>query len=80
MTQHDRILRHLYDYGTLNPFEAQKEYGIMRLSARISELKDKGYVISTKIEKSKNRYGELTRYAIYTLTEKERRTNGEFQS
>ena len=79
MTQHDRILRHLYDRGTINPFEAQR-YGIMRLSARISELKDKGYVISTKMVKSKNRYGEPTRYAIYTLTEKERRTNGEFQS
>lgn len=78
MTQHDRILRHLYDYGTLTSIEAMKEYGIMRLSARISELKDSGYVISSKLEKGKNRYGEPTKYAVYTLTEKEKRTNGIF--
>ena len=42
MTQHDRILRHLYDYGTISTLEGMTEYGIMRLSARISELKDRG--------------------------------------
>ena len=78
MTQHDRIIRHLYDYGTLTSIEAMKEYGIMRLSARISELKDEGWVISSKLEKGKNRYGEPTKYSVYTLTEKEKRTNGIF--
>lgn len=78
MTQHDRITRHLYDYGTLTSIEAMKEYGIMRLSARISELKNQGWVISSKLEKGTNRYGEPTKYSIYTLKEKEKRTNGIF--
>ena len=60
MTQHDRILRHLYDYGTLSTLDAMREYGI-------SELKDRGYVISSELKKGKNRYGEPTRYAIYKL-------------
>ena len=76
MTQHDRILRHLKDHGALSTLDAMKEYGIMRLSARVSELKMMGYKISSELVKGKNRYGEPTRYAIYTLTEKEKRING----
>lgn len=66
-TQHSRILRHLKDYGTLTSLEAMSEYGIMRLSARISELKAMGYYIKSELCKGKNRYGEPTRYAKYTL-------------
>jgi hypothetical protein len=79
MTQHDRILRHLYDYGTLSTLDAMREYGIMRLSARISELKDRGYKISSTLKKGKNRYGETTHYAIYKLEEMERKTDGKLE-
>jgi hypothetical protein len=79
MTQHDRILRHLYDYGTLSTLEAMREYGIMRLSARISELKDRGYKISSTRKDGKNRYGEPTHYAIYKLEELRRNTDGKLE-
>ena len=31
-TQCERILRHLKDYGSINPLVALREYGIMRLA------------------------------------------------
>ena len=43
MTQCDRIIRHLNDYGSITSLEAMKEYGIMRLASRISDLRRRGY-------------------------------------
>lgn len=70
-TQCDRILRHLRDFGSINPLEAIKEYGIMRLASRITDLKRQGYCFSVKMVKGKNRYGEPTHYAVYRLIEGE---------
>lgn len=69
MTQSERILRHLQDYGEIDPMEAIKQYGIMRLGARIWDLKHKGYPIRTQIRTGKNRYGEETHWAVYRLEE-----------
>lgn len=69
LTQCDRILRHFKDYGSITSLEAMKEYGIMRLASRISDLKRLGYVISVTTENGKNRYGEKTSYARYSLKE-----------
>ena len=71
MTQSDRVLRHLKDYGSITPVEAMAEYGIMRLGARIWDLKKQGHVISTERETGKNRYGEKTAYARYRLVRRE---------
>ena len=67
MTQKDRVLRHLRDYGTITSLEALSDYGIMRLGARIFELKDDGHEIRTIFIGGKNRYGEPTHYAKYVL-------------
>lgn len=69
LTQCERILRHLEDYGSINQLEAAAEYGILRLASRISDLKGQGYAISTEFKKGKNRYGEPTHYAVYRLKE-----------
>lgn len=69
LTQCDKILRHLKDNGTINPLEALKEYGIMRLASRITDLKKRGYLIISKSEKSTNRYGETVRFSVYRLAE-----------
>lgn len=66
-TQCDKILRHLRDYGSISSKEAINEYGIYRLASRISDLKKRGYIISTEMETGKNRYGEATHYAVYRL-------------
>lgn len=69
MTQEQMIIRHIKKFGSITPVQAMKEYGIMRLSARIWDLKDKGYPIETKIETSENRFGEKVSYAKYSLRE-----------
>ena len=67
MTQCERIIRHLNDYGSITSLEAVNEYGILRLASRIHDLKDLGYEIEKTYEKSKNRYGEPTAYVRYSL-------------
>lgn len=67
MTQIERILRHLNDYGSITQLEAMGEYGIMRLASRVSDLKRLGYGINTVMETGRNRYGETTHYARYSL-------------
>ena len=67
MTQKDRVLRHLRDFGSITSMEAYNEYGITRLSAVIFNLREMGYNIKTVNETGKNRYEEPTRYARYTL-------------
>lgn len=69
ITQCDRILRHIRDYGSITSLEAMQEYGIMRLASRINDLKRRGYSIMVTTETSKNRYGEPTSYARYSLLE-----------
>lgn len=69
MTQCEKILRHMEDYGSITSLEAVKEYGIMRLASRISDLKRLGVPISKTTERGKNRYGEATSYARYSLRE-----------
>lgn len=67
MTQSERILRHLQDYGSITPVEALSDYGCMRLGARIYDLKSRGYDIRTERETGLNRYGEKTAYARYRM-------------
>lgn len=69
MTQNERIIRHLKDYGSITSFEAMQEYGIMRLASRIFDLKKMEYDIRSELIKSVNRYGEPIRYARYLLNE-----------
>lgn len=73
MTQCDRILRHMEDYGSIDPMTAIKDYGCMRLSARIADLKGMGHPIRAKRVSGKNRYGESTNYCVYSLIKEETR-------
>lgn len=67
MTQNDRIMRHLREYGSITQLEAMQEYGIFRLASRISDLRKEGIKIKKETEKGKNRYGEPTSFARYKL-------------
>lgn len=69
ITQCDRILRHMKDYGSITSLEAVNEYGIMRLASRINDLRAEGIAIVSEIKTGKNRYGETTHYAVYRLAE-----------
>lgn len=67
MTQCDRILRHLREVGPITPIDALRDYGCMRLAARIGELRAEGYAIVKDREQNVNRYGERVTYAKYQL-------------
>ena len=47
LSQRERILNHLVEYGPLTPLEALDRFGTMRLSERIRELKKQGHEIET---------------------------------
>lgn len=70
MTQCERILRHLNDYGSITSRTAMIEYGIYRLASRISDLKKMGYRFEVSFESAKNRYDEVTHFAVYRIKEK----------
>jgi hypothetical protein len=67
MSQNQRILQHMQKFGSITQREAYECYGIMRLGARIDDLKHMGHKIFTQMEQGENRYGERTRYARYRL-------------
>lgn len=69
MTQTERVLAYIKDFGSITPYEAFRDLGLLRLSARIFDLKAQGYNIKTVLATSKNRYGEPIRFAVYTLGE-----------
>lgn len=66
-SQCEMMLNHMREHGSITSLEAQTEYGIMRPASRISDLRSRGYDISREMVQGRNRYGEATRYARYTL-------------
>ncbi|MBR0463434.1 MAG: hypothetical protein IJJ23_03520 [Clostridia bacterium] len=67
--QMDKVLRHLRDFGTITPMDAMRDYSIMRLGARVWDLKRRGYNVTSRIVQGENKYGEPTHWAEYTLQE-----------
>lgn len=67
ISQCDRILRHMKDYGSITSMTAMQEYGIMRLASRINDLRSQGIKIVSETVAGKNRYGETMHYAVYRL-------------
>lgn len=65
MTQHDRILRYLDDFGSITPMQAFSDLGITKLSTRIGELIRAGVQIEGEMQEGQNRYGEKTRWMKY---------------
>ena len=74
-TQTNQVLRHLRTRGALTQREAMEKYGIMRLGARVYDLRERGYNIVKETEYGKNRYGRRVRYAAYWLKEEENEQN-----
>lgn len=67
MTQTQKIMQHMQKWGSITALEAVNCYGILRLSARIDDLKHMGHRITATREAGENRYGELVHYARYRL-------------
>lgn len=71
MTQNEEVLRHLMKERGITSREAMEKYGIMRLGARIYELKKQGYPIKTYLRIGKSRNGESMVYAEYRMERRE---------
>ncbi len=69
MNQENRILEYLREHEYITALDAQKEFGIMRLSARIKDLQARGYSFKKETVTAKNRYGEQVRFTGYSLIE-----------
>lgn len=65
MTQCERILKYMDDFGSISTMQAFGDLGITRLASRIHDLKCMGIDISTETVSTRNRYGETTHYAVY---------------
>ena len=57
MSQNSLILEYMKHYGSITPWEAIEHCGCLRLSARIADLKAKGYNIgSVNVKHGKRHY------------------------
>ena len=70
VTQCERVVEYMQTFGSITQHDAMKDLGVMRLASRISHLRKRGYRISVIQDSGKNRYGEKTTYARYSLEDK----------
>lgn len=66
MTQRERILKYIEDFGSISSMEAFTELGITRLASRIHELSRSGVPIKKEMASAKNRYGEDVHFMRYS--------------
>ena len=71
MTQHSLILDYMKEHGSITTFEAYEQLGITKLTTRISELRNGGFIIRQRAESGVNRYGKPVTYNRYWLEEKQ---------
>lgn len=67
MTQCERILQYINDFGSISTYQAIVDIGVGSLSKRICDLKEMGYKITSSTVRTKNRYGQPTHYSVYRL-------------
>lgn len=67
LTQCQKILQYMNEYGGITPIDALREFGCMRLASRITDLKRSGVAINKEMVSAKNRNGETVRFALYKL-------------
>lgn len=69
-TQKTMILEHLKRFGSIEPLTALREYGCLRLAARIADLKAEGYNINTEKQVGISSItGRPVTFAKYVITD-----------
>ena len=66
MTQCERVLKYMDDFGSISTMQAFFDLGITRLASRIYDLRQMGIPIDKTSISRKNRYGDTIHYAVYT--------------
>lgn len=67
LTNKDRVLEYMQEFGSIDQHQAVADLGNYRLSASIYLLKQDGYEIETEIKTGKNRFGNPIHWAEYRL-------------
>ena len=65
MTQMERVLKYIDDFGSISVAEAINEIGVGSLTKCISNIRKSGIDIETRTVFHKNRYGQPTHHAEY---------------
>ena len=65
MTQCERILKYMCDFGEISTMQAFMDLGVTRLASRIYDIRKMGIEIESEPRTGKNRYGENTHYSVY---------------
>ena len=66
MTQNEAIIKYLKTHVAITQWQATEKLGILRLSARIHDLREMGYKITALEREVKTKYG-TSRVAEYRL-------------
>lgn len=69
VTQKDRIINYIREFGSITDFEATRDLGILQFGTRLHELKKDGYEFRSKWETRKNKYGEEVSFKRYYLAD-----------
>lgn len=67
ITQKDRVIQYIRDFGSISSRDAYRDLGITQLGARIDELQKEGYEFKKEWETGTNRYGDSMTYKKYSL-------------
>lgn len=67
MNQEQKIIDYIERFGSITTLDAFKDLAITRLSARIFNIKNMGYKVTSIRETSKNRFGEDVNYSRYFI-------------
>ena len=67
MTQNQLVLGYIEEYGSIDPFRVFHDLGILRLGARIWELREAGVNIETIRKTKKSPMGGVKSWAEYRI-------------
>lgn len=65
MTQCERVLQYMEQFGSISTMQAFSDLGVTRLASRIHDLKRTGIEIETETVASINRFGDTVYHAVY---------------
>lgn len=67
MNQEQKIIDYVERFGSITTLDEFRDLAITRLSARIFNIKNMGYKVTSIREISKNRFGEDVNYSRYFI-------------
>ena len=67
MTQGEKIVDYMKQFGSITQLEAIRDLGVMRLASRISDLRKQGFAIKSETVAVKNRFNEDCHISRYSL-------------